>query len=162
MADPIDDLSRFILISVLLAWPLGWAAYGILKRRWEKAYDDEKEANPEDTVRELEREFSPCRRTVIRTQTEYLPFLVECIREQIDGGLEDTQMFSLLERIEIHRPGEERRAVFHVAEGGKRSDLHLKWKRDAWDRIELHVQGSPRIIRALKRFKRRIPEAAPV
>lgn len=162
MPDPIDDLSRFILISVLLAWPLGGAAYLILKRHWERAYDGENESSPEQTIRELEREFSPCRRTIIRTQTEYLPFLVECIREQIDGGLEDMQMFSLLERIEIHRPGEERRAVFHVAAGGRRSDLHLKWRRDAWDRIELHVQGSPEIIRALRRFKRRIPEAAPV
>jgi hypothetical protein len=67
----------------------------------------------------------------------------------------------LIERIERHRPGEERRAVFSIVESGIRSDLHLRWTRDAWDRIELHVQASPAVIRALKRFKRGIPKALP-
>jgi hypothetical protein len=99
---------------------------------------------------------------VIRTQTEYLPFLFECIRENIDGGFEDPQVISLLDRVELHKPDQERSAMFTVVSAGKRSDLHMRWRRDAWDRIELRVQGAPAIIRALREHKRRIPKAVTV
>lgn len=132
-----------------------------LKRRWGRVYDGEKDATSEEILGELKREFTPSRRTVIRTQTEYLPFLFECIRENIDGGFEDPQMISLLDRVELHKPDQERSAMFTVVSAGKRSDLHLRWRRDAWDRIELRVQGAPHIVRALRDHKRKIPTAVP-
>lgn len=159
MSEPIKDLSRFIVLCVIIAWPVGWAMTVWLKRRW--GGDHVKEASSEEILGELKSEFTPSRRTVIRTQTEYLPFLFEVVRENIDGGFEDPQMISLLERIQLHRPDQERSAMFTVVSAGKRSDLHLRWRRDAWDRIELRVQGSPRIVRALSEHKRRIPRAIP-
>ena len=161
MSEPLKDLSRFIILCVIVAWPVGWAMTVWLKRRWGRVYDD-KEASSEEILRELKREFTPSRRTVIRTQTEYLPFLFECIRENIDGGFEDPQVKSLLGRVDLQKPDHERSAVFTVVSAGKRSDLHLRWRRDAWDRIELRVQGAPPIIRALREHKRRIPKAVTV
>lgn len=159
MSEPIKELSRFIILCVIVAWPAAWAMSIWLKRRWGR--DDVKEATSEEILSELKREFTPSRRTVIRTQTEYLPFLFEVIRENIDGGFEDPQMISLLERIQLHKPDQERRAVFTLVSDGKRSDLHLHWRRDAWDRIELRVQGAPRIVGALSEHKRKIPRAVP-
>jgi hypothetical protein len=132
-----------------------------LKRRWGRVFDGPANVTSDEILAELKREYTPSRKTVIRTQTEYLPFLFERIRETIDEGFEDPQVHSLLDRIELHRAGEERRAVFSIVHTGTRSELHLRWIRDAWDRIELHVQASPGIIRALRDFKRTIPRGLP-
>lgn len=158
MSEPLKDLSRFIILCVLLAGPVAWVLVVLLKRRWGRTYEG-RQAGSQEILDELKSEFTPTRRTVIRTQTEYLPFLFESIRENIDGGIEDAQIISLLERIELHKPDHERSAMFSVISGGQRSDLHLRWTRDSWDRIELRIQGAPHIIRALREHKRRIPKA---
>ncbi len=152
-------LSRFFYLCVILAGPIAWVLVVIFKRRWGRGYDGAVEASSEEILEELDREFTPVRRTTIRTQTEYLPFVFECIRENIDSGFEDPQMYSLLERIELHRPDEERSARFTVVSGRQRSDLHLRWVRDSCDRILLRIQGAPAIIRALRHHQRRIPGA---
>lgn len=158
LMEPLLALSRFILICVLVAGPLAWVLAVFLKRRWGRGYDGAAEAGSEEILSELKREF-PCRRTTIRTQAEYLPFLFECIRENIDSGFNDPQVSSLLERIQLHRPDEERQAVFSVVTGRQRSELHMRWVRDSCDRILLRIQGAPPIIRALRDHKRRIPKA---
>jgi hypothetical protein len=157
--EPMLALSRFFYLCVILAGPLAWVLVVVFKRRWGRGYDGTVEASSEEILEELDREFTPFRRTTIRTQTEYLPFLFECIRENIDSGFEDPQMYSLLQRIELHRPDEERCARFTVVSGRQRSDLHLRWVRDSCDRILLRIQGAPAIIRALRDHKRRIPGA---
>ena len=157
--EPLQALSRFTYLCVLLAGPVAWGLLVIFKRRWGHAYDGAVETSSEEMLAELDREFTPFRRTTIRTQTEYLPFLFEVIRENIDSGFEDPQMYSLLQRIELHRPDEEKRAMFTVVSGLKRSDLHLRWVRDSCDRIQLRIQGAPGIIRALRDHKKRIPKA---
>lgn len=157
--DPMIALSRFIYLCVILTGPVAWALVVIFKRRSSRAYDGAEEASSEEILEEMEREFTPVRRTTIRTQTEYLPFLFECIRENIDSGFEDPQMISLLERIQIHRPDQERGAMFSVVSGRQRSDLHLRWVRDSCDRILLKIQGAPNVIRALRDHQKRIPRA---
>jgi hypothetical protein len=157
--EPLLALSNFFYLCALLIGPIAWGLVVWFKRRWGLSYDGAVEASSEEILGELGREFTPQRRTTIRTQTEYLPFLFECIRENIDSGFEDPQVISLLERIEIHRPNEERRAVFSVVSGQQRSDLHLRWVRDSCDRILLRVQGTPSVIRALRAHKRLIPRA---
>lgn len=157
--EPLLALSRFFYLCVFLTLPIAWILVVIFKRRCSLAYDGAVEASSEEILEELEREFTPCRRTTIRTQTEYLPFLFECIRENIDSGFEDPQVISLLERIELHRPDQERRAMFTVVSGHQHSDLHLRWVRDSCDRILLRIQGAPPIIRALREHQRRIPRA---
>lgn len=157
--EPLHALSRFILICVLVAGPVAWGLIVYLKRHYGRIYDGHVESTPDEILKELDREFPTVRRTTIRTQTEYLPFLFECIRENIDSGFEDPQMISLLERIQIHRPDEERCAMFTVVSGNRQSDLHMRWVRDSCDRIELRIQGSPKVIRALRDHKRRIPRA---
>ena len=159
VSEPFLDLSRFIVISVLLAWPVGLVLLWLLRTRWNRYYDRLGEAPTEEILGELKSEYAPRRRTIIRTQTEYLPFVFECIRENIDGGFEDPQMLSLLERIELHRPDEERNAMFVVESGGNRGEIHMRWTRDACDRIVLHIQGPPHIVRALREHKRKIPKA---
>lgn len=159
VSEPFLDLSRFIVISVLLAWPVGLGLLWFLRRRWNRYYDRLGEAPTEEILDELKSEYAPSRRTVIRTQTEYLPFVFECIRENIDGGFEDPQMLSLLERIDLHRPDEERKAMFVIESDGKRGDLHMRWTRDTCDRIVLRIQGPPHIVRALREHKRKIPKA---
>lgn len=157
--DPVQALSRFIYVCVILTGPVAWGLWVLLKRRWDRAYEGTPEASSEEIIEELEREFTPCLRTTIRTQTEYLPFLFECIRENIDSGFEDPQMIWLLRRIDFHRPDEEKRAMFTVISDNERSDLHFRWVRDSCDRITLRIQGVPHIIRALREHKRRIPGA---
>ncbi len=157
--EPIQALSRFFMWSPVIVAPLAWGLVVLFKRHWGRGYDRQPEASSREILEELDREFAPCRRTTIRTQTEYLPFLFECIRENIDSGFEDPQMISLLRRIEFHRPDQERRAMFTVVAGQQRSDLHLRWVRDPCDRILLRIQGSPRIIRALRDHQRKIPKA---
>lgn len=157
--DPMLALSRFIYLCVILAGPVAWGLVVIFKRRSSRAYDGATEFTSEEILAELDREFTPVRRTTIRTQTEYLPFLFECIRENIDSGFEDPQMISLLERIQIHRPDQERGAMFTVVSGKQRSDLHLRWVRDSCDRILLRIQGAPNVVRALRDHQKRIPRA---
>lgn len=157
--EPLLALSRFFYICVLLAGPIAWILIVFFKRRWGRDYDGRVEVSSKEILEELDREFTPVRRTTIRTQTEYLPFLFECIRENIDSGFDDPQVISLLERIELHRPDEERSAVFNVVTGQQRSELHMRWVRDSCDRIQLRIQGSPPVIRALRDHKRRIPKA---
>ena len=157
--EPLLALSKFMYLCVILAVPVAWALLVYLKHRCSRAYDGAVEASSEEILEELDREFTPVRRTTIRTQTEYLPLLCEGIRENIDSGFEDPQMISLLERIESQRPDEERSARFTVVSGSQLSDLHLRWVRDPCDRIQLRVQGAPPIIRALKAHKDRIPKA---
>jgi hypothetical protein len=157
--EPLQALSQFMYLCVFIGGPVGWGLVVFFKRRWGHSYDGAVEASSEEILEELDREFTPVRRTTIRTQTEYLPFLFECIRQNIDSGFEDPQMGSLLQRIELHRADEERCAMFTVVSGRQRSDLHLRWVRDSCDRILLRIQGAPRIIRALRDHQKRIPKA---
>lgn len=157
--EPLQALSKFCYICGILLIPLAGVLVVLFKRRWDRAYDGEVETSSEEILAELDREFGPSRRTTIRTQTEYLPFLFESIRENIDSGFEDPQVISLLQRIETHKPGEERSAMFSVMAGRQRSDLHLRWVRDSCDRILLRIQGTPPVIRALRDHQRRIPKA---
>lgn len=159
--EPVQALSNFCYICGILLIPVAGLLVVLFKRRWDRAYDRAVEASPEEILAELDREFIPARRTTIRTQTEYLPFLFESIRENIDSGFEDPQVISLLQRIETHKPGEARSAVFSVMSGRKQSDIHMQWVRDSCDRIQLHIQGAPRVIRALRDHQRRIPKAVP-
>jgi len=159
--EPILALSRFFYICAALMIPVAWGAYVLYRRHCDRAYDSAPEATPEEIIEELEREFSPPQpRTTIRTQAEYLPLLFEFIRQNIDSGFEDPHMISLLQRIENHRPGDERTATFTVVSGRRPTDLHLRWVRDSCDRILIRIQGSPRLIRALRDYKHRIPKAA--
>jgi len=159
LMDPMLALSRFIYICVFLAGPVAWGLMVLFKHRAGRQYDGTVEASSEEILDELDREFTPFRRTTIRTQTEYLPFVFECIRENIDSGFEDAQVISLLARIELHRPDEERRAMYTVVSGRQRSDLHMRWVRDSCDRILLRIQGAPQVISALRDHSRRIPGA---
>ena len=159
LMEPLQALSLFTYLCVFLSIPAAWGLLVFFKRRWGRAYDGAVEASSEEILEELDREFTRFSRTTIRTQTEYLPFLFECIRENIDSGFEDPQMYSLLQRIEIHRPDEERCAMFTVVSNHQRSDLHLRWVRDSCDRIFLRIQGAPQIIRALRQHQRCIPKA---
>ena len=77
------------------------------------------------------------------TPTEYLPFVFEGIREVVDGGFDDRQMCSLLERIDHHRPHDFRQAVFPIETGGRSSDLLFQWARDEGDRIRLRITAAP-------------------
>lgn len=158
MSEPLNDLSRFILGCVVIVPPVAWLLMVVFKRRWGRVYDG-REASSEEMLGELKQAYTPMRQTVIRTQTEYLPFLFECIRENIDEGFEDPQMISLLERIQLHKPDQERRAVFSIVSAGKRGDLHMRWTRDACDRIELRFSGNPKLIRALREYRGKIPKS---
>lgn len=158
--EPLQLLSRSFILSPIIVGLVAWAMVVMLKRRWGRAYDSGPEATSEEILAELDREFAASRsKTTVRTQTEYLPFLFECIRENIDSGFEDPQVISLLERIEHHRPDQERSARFTVVAGKQPSDLQLRWVRDSCDRIKLQIQGAPTIIRALRDHKRKIPGA---
>jgi hypothetical protein len=157
--EPLQALSRFCYVCAILVIPAAWGLMMLLKHRWGCGYDGAVEASSEEILAELDREFTPVRRTTIRTQTEYLPFVFECIRENIDSGFEDPQMYSLLERIELQRPDEVRCARFTVVSGCQRSDLQMRWVRDSCDRILLRIQGAPPVIRALRDHKRHIPGA---
>jgi hypothetical protein len=118
------------------------------------------EASSEEIIGELESAYRASPRVRIQTQTEYLPFVIETIRENVDAGIGEDQAQLLLERIENHRLGDERRAMFPIESRGTSSDLRLNWKCDAHHRIDLSVQGHPSIIRALRELKKRIPKTA--
>lgn len=153
------DLATFLIAGVLIGWPTALFLIWLLRRRCERKLDALGECSSEEMLEELDSAFTPQARVTIRTQTEYLPFVIETIREQIDHGLEDQQVRTLIERIDHQRPHHERRAVFPVESKGVTSNLALEWVRDDRDRIELRVHAAPEIIRALREHKRRIPKA---
>lgn len=158
MPIPFDmPLSLFVwaafaawLLLLVVAWPL--------RRRWMRRYERQVETTSEEMLAELAGAYSPRRSIRIDTPTEYLPFVFESIREVVDTGFDDKQMLSLLERVEVHPPHDERRAVFPVEVKGKRTDLLFVWSRDAVGRMRLGITASPAIIRALRVQKRRIPK----
>lgn len=157
--DP-NSLSKLIIWMVIIAWPVGLALAWIWRRRWLQRYERLGEATSEEMLAELAKAYAVRQSVVIRTPTEYLPFVFECIREVVDGGFGDKQMLSLLERIDTHRPHEVRQAVFPVEVNRRTVDLHFKWARDDVDRIRLRVTAAPKIIRALREQKKKIPKAA--
>ena len=152
-------ISGLLGAAALTVWALlvllGW----MIRRRIMAEYERLGESSSEEMLDELESAYSPRQTVRIGTQTEYLPFVFESIREIAESGFDDKQMLSLLERIDFHRPDEVRQAVFPVVVSGKTSDLFLQWSRDASDRIQLRVTAAPKIIRALRRQKKKIPRA---
>ena len=152
-------ISGLLGAAALTVWALlvllGW----MIRRRIMAEYERLGESSSEEMLDELESAYSPRQTVRIGTQTEYLPFVFESIREIAETGFDDKQMLSLLERIDFHRPDEVRQAVFPVVVSGKTSDLFLQWSRDASDRIQLRVTAAPKIIRALRRQKKKIPRA---
>lgn len=153
------SISTVLVIATLAIWwlvvLLGW----LMRRRLETEYERQGESSAEEILDELETAYAPRQTVRIATQTEYLPFVFESIREIAENGFDDKQMLSLLKRIEFHRPHEVRQAVFPIEVAGKTSDLHLRWSRDASDRIELSVTAAPKIVRALRAQKKRIPKS---
>src|SRR5688572_18250111 len=124
MMAPFDStsVSKLIIWMVIIAWPIGLALAWIWRRRWLQRYERLGEATSEEMLAELEKAYAKRRSVLIRTPTEYLPFVFERIREVVDGGFEDKQMLSLLERIDLHRPHEVRQAVFPVEVNGRTVD----------------------------------------
>ncbi len=155
-----DHLPSLLIGAVIGAWLL--AIVGIVLMRWHynRRLDRIGESSSEEMIDELETVYKPVPRIRIQTQTEYLPFVIERIRENIDSGLDDDQVQLLLERIENHRLGDERQAIFPIESLNVPSDLRLSWTCDASHRIDLRVQGDPSIIRALDDLRKNIPKAA--
>lgn len=152
-------ISGILVLAALAVWGLFLLLAWLIRRRLMAEYDRLGESSSEEMLDELESAYSPRQTIRIGTQTEYLPFVFESIRVIAENGFDDKQMHSLLERIEYHRPHEVRQALFPVEVAGKRSDLFLQWSRDASDRIQLRVTAAPKIIRALRDQKRKIPKA---
>ncbi|QJE96792.1 hypothetical protein [Luteolibacter luteus] len=151
-------ISGILAIAALTVWGLFLLLAWLIRRRLMAEFDRLGESSSEEMLDELENAYAVRQTIRIGTQTEYLPFVFESIRELAENGFDDKQMLSLLERIEYHRPHEVRQAVFPIEVAGKRSDLFLKWSRDASDRIELRVTAAPKIIRALRDQKKKIPK----
>lgn len=160
MSPSDTDFPRLALFAVAIAWPAALALGWLLRRRLLEKYERLGESTSDEMLAELAGAYAPRRGIRIVTPTEYLPFVFEGIREVVDGGFDDRQMRSLLERIDRHRPHDFRQAVFPVEVGGRRSDLLFQWSRDAGDRIRLRITAAPRIVRALREQKRRIPKAS--
>ncbi|MCW1914925.1 hypothetical protein OJ996_15155 [Luteolibacter sp. GHJ8] len=151
--------SGLVLLIALTVWGLTVLLGWLIRRRLVQEYERLGESTSEEMLDELETAYSPRQTVRIHTQVEYLPYVFERVREITENGFDDKQMLSLLERIETHRPNERRQAVFPIEVSGKRSDLHFQWTRDASDRIELRVIAAPRIARALREQKKKIPKA---
>jgi len=151
--------SGLVLLIALTVWGLTVLLGWLIRRRLAQEYERLGESTSEEMLDELETAYSPRQTVRIHTQVEYLPYVFERVREITENGFDDKQMLSLLERIETHRPNERRQAVFPIEVSGKRSDLHFQWTRDASDRIELRVIAAPRIARALREQKKKIPKA---
>lgn len=152
-------ISGILVLAALAVWGLFLLLAWLIRRRLMAEYDRLGESSSEEMLDELETAYAVRQTVRIGTQTEYLPFVFESIREIAENGFDDKQMLSLLTRIEHHRPDEVRQAVFPVEVAGKRSDLFLQWSRDASDRIQLRVTAAPKIIRALREQKKKIPKA---
>lgn len=131
----------------------------LLTRRYSRRYERQGEATSEEILAELKAAYLPRRLVEIRTQVEYLPFVFECILENVDSGFGEKQVRVLLTRIDAHRPLSVRNALFPIEIGGVRSDLDFEWKRDDLDRIRLQVLAVPKVARALKKHARTIPRA---
>lgn len=159
MDDASSDLSTFLIAGVIVVWPTALLLTWLMRRRCAQKIERLGECSSEEMLEELDSAFAPQGKVTIRTQTEYLPFLIEAIREQIDQGLDDQQVRSLIERIDHQRPHHERRAVFPVESHGVTNNLSLEWVRDDEDRIEFKVRAAPDIVRALKKHKKTIPRA---
>lgn len=151
--------SGLVLLIALTVWGLTVLLGWLIRRRLVQEYERLGESTSEEMLDELETAYSPRQTVRIHTQVEYLPYVFERVREITENGFDDKQMLSLLERIETHRPNERRQAVFPIEVSGKRSDLHFQWTRDASDRIELRVIAAPKIARALREQKKKIPKA---
>ena len=152
-------ISGVLAAAGLVVWCLFLLLGWLIRRRILAEYERLGESSSEEMLGELETAYSPRQTIRIGTQTEYLPFVFESSRETTESGFDDKQMLSLLERIEFHRPDEVRQAVFPVVVAGKTSDLFLQWSRDASDRIRLRATAAPKIIRALRAQKKKIPKA---
>ena len=157
-------LSLFIFLAVLCAWPLGIGLYWLLRHAAERRFrqmEHPDDLTSEEMLNELRYGFIHRRQVVVRTQAEYLPFLIERIRESIDRGLGDDQVRTLLERIDLHKPHTRQKAMFPIECDGISSDLVLEWMRDEADRIELTIWAVKPVAVAVKRFATGIPKAVP-
>lgn len=154
-----DSLTALSLYGVVGAWILAFVGILVMRRYYSRRLERLGESSTEEMIEEMATSYAPSARVRIRTQTEYLPFILETIRENIDSGLDDLRVQTLLERVDNHHPGDERKAVFHVEVNAVTSDLRFRWTRDAQDRIDLIIHGDPDVIRALREQKRRIPKA---
>jgi hypothetical protein len=165
MAEGPDLLSRFLTLLAVCAWPLGIAAVFGLRKLYHRRLDrleHPASLTSDELLEDLRHAFLKLQTVTLHTQTEYLPYLIERIREIIDRGLAETQVQTLLVRIDQHRPGEIRKAVFPIECEGVSSDLRMVWVRDEADRITIEITAIPRVIRALKEFRKSIPKAGPV
>ena len=133
----------------------GW----LLARALEKRYDRGNKSSSDEILDGLELAYTPRRGIEIRTQTEYLPFVFGCILENVDSGFEDKQVRTLLDRIGEQRPHSTLNALIPVKVSGVRSEIDLQWSRDSEDRVRLFVLAAPKVIRALKKQSRSIPQA---
>lgn len=155
-----ENLPSLFIGAVIGAWVLSITGIFVLRWHYSKRLERLGESTSEEMVGELNQAYKPASRVRIQTQTEYLPFVIETIRENIDNGLAEPQVQLLLERIEGHRVGIERHAMFPVESNQRPGDLRLSWICDAHHRIDLRVQADPTIVRALRELKRNIPKAA--
>lgn len=161
MSEAPEHFGRFLVITVVVSWVVGGTLFWWLRRRALNRLDRMEESTSEEMLEELDKAWKPRPAITIRTQTEYLPFLVESIREVIDRGLDDDQVICLQERFEHSRPNESRTATFTVETRGQADTICFDWRRDDSDRIELRVRAAPAIVRALKAHRRKIPKARP-
>lgn len=165
MIDAPGSLSRFLIVAVLVAWPVGiglWLLLRHLAERRQQQLENPESLTTTELLDELEHGFIPRQRLKFRTTTEYLPFLLERIRENIDLGITEDQAAALLDRQAHSKPGEIRRAMFTVECEGITSDLLFEWVRDEADRIALEVTAVPPIARALRDFRKTIPKTRKV
>ncbi|GAA5480937.1 hypothetical protein [Haloferula sargassicola] len=164
MTEAPKYLSHFLFIAVLCAWPLGIGMYLLLKRLAERKLhqmEHPDDLTSEEMLNELRYGFIHRRQVVVRTQTEYLPFLIERVRESIDRGLGDEQVRTLLDRVDLHKPQSRQKAMFPIECEGISSDLVFEWIRDEADRIELTVWAVKPVAAAVKQFATGIPKAVP-
>ncbi|MBB5352181.1 hypothetical protein HNR46_002424 [Haloferula luteola] len=160
----LSSLFLYPFLAVLGFWGLGLGLYFLLKHRAERQLREAEHPDSltsEELLDELRHGFIQRRKVTVRTHTEYLPFLIERIRETIDRGLGDDQVQSLLERIDLHKPGTHQKAMFPIECDGISSDLMLEWIRDSADRIELTIWAMRPVAKAVKKFAAGIPRAIP-
>ena len=108
-------ISGILAVAALTVWGLFLLLAWLIRRRLMAEFDRLGESSSEEMLDELENAYAVRQTIRIGTQTEYLPFVFESIRELAENGFDDKQMLSLLERIEYHRPHEVRQAVFPLS-----------------------------------------------
>ena len=160
MPENSETIAKGIIWAAIVGWPIVLIAAWGLNRRWRLRYERLGESSSEEIIDELQRAYTKRCCTVIRTSTEYLPFVFEWIREVVDSGFDELQTQTLLGRIDYHRPGDFRQAVFPVEVGGRTSDLLFQWSRDSGDRVRIRITAAPKVIRAIRLQKRKIPKVA--